>query len=85
MLGEELRPENRVEPGGLLDGLEVLDGEDFALADLAPLVAVRQIQGRLALDRIQEQVRVGDLDPREVVEVVRLAEARVAVGGRRAL
>ena len=69
----------------LLDLLGVFGREHPALALLAALAAVGEEQSRLLRRAVEKQVRVRHLDAAEVVELVGLAEARVARGARRAL
>ena len=84
-LAEEIRGRHRVDAGELRDELGVLGGEELALRPLAPFVPVRQEQSRAPAGAVEEEVGVGHLDAAEVVEVVRLAEAQVALGRRRSL
>ena len=85
LLGEQVRAVHRVDARELLDLVAVLGREHPALALLAALVAVRQEQRRLARLAVEQQVRARHLDATEVVEVVRLPEARIARRARRAL
>ena len=74
-----------LDTGEFLDLFRVLGGEHLPLAALAPFVAVRQVQDRPARRSIEEEIRVGHFDAAEVVEVVGLAETRVADRRRRPL
>ena len=85
LLGERPGRGDRVDARQLPDLVRVFGGEHLAFAALASLVARREKQRRLLRSAVEEQVCVRHLDAAEVVEVVGLAEARVARGNRRAL
>ena len=85
MLSEEIGPRDLVDARELPDLLRVFHREHLALAALAPLVSVGQVQGRLSRHAVQDEIGVGHLDAAEVVEVGRLPETRVALRRRGSL
>src|SRR5262249_40102306 len=85
VLEQELRRLDVVDPRQLLDELAVFRGKELALALLPRLASMRKIERGLARLAVQQQVGVRRLDAGQVVELVRLAEARVAGRARRAL
>src|SRR5262249_18620821 len=82
---EEIGAENGIHAGQLDDLLGVLRGEHLPFAQLAPFVAMRKVERGLAGSAVQDEVRVGNLDAAEVIEVVGLSEARVPERSRRSL
>ena len=84
-LAEQVRPRHRVDAAELRHELRVLRRQDLPLHPLGPLVAVREEDRRPPARPVEEEVRVRHLDAAQVVEVVGLPEAQVALGGRRSL
>jgi len=82
VLPEEIGPRDLVHARELPDLLRVFRREHLALAALAPLVSVGQVQDRLSRRAVQDEIGVGHLDAAQVVEVGRLPETRVALGRR---
>src|SRR5262249_6348057 len=62
MLRQKIGPVNRLDARELRDLRRVFGGEDLPLAALASLVAVGEVERRPAGARVEDEVRVGDLD-----------------------